>query len=287
MKSGNVIYVCAEGATGVKPRVRAWRTAHSGELKQLRFVTRAVNMLDKSEAAELISAVQSVEANPCLIIIDTLARCFGGGDENAAKDMNAFVTCADSFRELFPGVAVLVVHHTGKDATRGERGHTALRAAADTILRLSKGPTVLTLKCDKQKDAEAFKELRLKLRKVRLQNGTSSCVIERGSATIDKDPADIQAPKLASDRTALELLIAHGPTGATFSKWEEASGLPSSTFKDAKKRLEADELVAKGDDGNWLATQTRPEADPSPVSSTHTYDALSAARKRIDILLAV
>ena len=49
VKSGNVIYVCAEGATGLKPRVRAWRTTHSGELKQLRFITRAVNMLDRAK----------------------------------------------------------------------------------------------------------------------------------------------------------------------------------------------------------------------------------------------
>ena len=68
----------------------------------MHFMTRAVNMLDKSEAAELINAVRQVEGDPRLIIIDTLARCFGGGDENAAKDMNAFVTCADAFREAFP-----------------------------------------------------------------------------------------------------------------------------------------------------------------------------------------
>ena len=116
--------------------------------------------------------------------------------------MNAFVTCADSFREAFPGVAVLVVHHTGKESIGGSADTPRYRAAADTILRLSKRPSVLTLKCDKQKDAEPFKELSLKLRKVRLQNGTSSCVIERASATINKDPADIQAPKLASDRTS-------------------------------------------------------------------------------------
>jgi hypothetical protein len=267
VRGGNVIYVCAEGATGLKLRVRAWRTTHSGALNRLHFVTRAVNMLDKSEAGELIDAVRSVAPPPCLIIIDTLARCFGGGDENAGKDMNAFVTCADSFREAFPPVSVLVVHHTGKDKTKRERGHSALGAAADTMLRLSNKQFTITLQCEKQKDADTLKDLHLRLRKVRLAGSRSSCVIERASRPPNNKAASNQAHKLPSDRAAIDSLIVFGATGATFSAWQSASGLPPSTFKDAKKRLEEDELVARGEDGNWFAVRCRPEAESAPVLS--------------------
>jgi hypothetical protein len=262
VKGGNVIYVCAEGTAGLKLRVRAWRKSHTGDLTGLHFLTRAVNMLDNNEVAELVRAVRSAKVEPRLIIIDTLARCFGGGDENGASDMGTFVASTDELRANFPGATVLVVHHTGKDPNRGERGHTALRAAADTILRLSKNGSALTLRC-KQKDADPLKDISLRIRKLRMA-GRSSCVVERAS----KEPTsstNTQVPRLDSDRKALEALAQFGPSGATFSVWEDASGLKPSTFKDAKKRLEKDRFVEKDGDGNWCPIQRGPEAGPSPV----------------------
>ena len=174
------------------------------------------------------------------------------------------------FPRSFPGVAVLVVHHTGKDAKKGERGHTALRAAADTILRLSKKNSALTLKCEKQKDAEALKDLGLKLREVGPTKARLLASSTEGPAEPTTSAANSQVLKLKSDATALDALIAFGQTGAKFSAWEEASGLKPSTFKDALKRLVENGLVDKDDDGNWFATESRPKANSSPVSSLDT-----------------
>jgi hypothetical protein len=91
---------------------------------------------------------------PDLVIVDTLARNFGSGDENSTKDMNAFVESLDLIRAA--AVAVTVIHHTGKDAGRGERGSTALRGAADTVILAAQDDTGLGLKCDKMKDGQPF-----------------------------------------------------------------------------------------------------------------------------------
>src|SRR5262249_13096707 len=121
------------------------------------------------------------------------------------------------------------------------------------------------LRCDKQKDAEPLKDMSMKLRKLRMA-GRSSCVIARAT----KEPATstaTEAPYLGSDRKAREALVRFGPTGAKFSEWEGASDLASSTFKDAKKRLENRGFVERAEDGKWFATR-RTEAGPWPTCPT-------------------
>src|SRR5690606_25718324 len=63
------------------------------------------------------------------VAVDTVNRALGGGDENSSVDMGAFVAQAERLRVAFPGSAVLLVHHTGKDEGRGARGHSSLAAA--------------------------------------------------------------------------------------------------------------------------------------------------------------
>ena len=72
-----------------------------------------------------------------LIVIDTLARTFGAGDENAARDMNGFVASLDMLREE-TGAHVAVIHHGRKDGG-DTRGSGALAGAADLIVKVERG----------------------------------------------------------------------------------------------------------------------------------------------------
>jgi hypothetical protein len=87
---------------------------------------------------------------PKLIVIDTLNRCFGGGDENSTKDMSAFVAGCDAMREEF-GASVLIIHHTGHDSSKGSRGATSLPSAMDIAFLLVK-PEGSSLAILKNKD---------------------------------------------------------------------------------------------------------------------------------------
>jgi RecA-family ATPase len=93
------------------------------------------------------------EEPPLFIIVDTLARCFDG-DENQQEDMGNFIKGLDLLREAHDAT-VLVVHHTSKEGF-DERGSSAFRGACDTMMFASKEESEITLKCTKQKDAQEF-----------------------------------------------------------------------------------------------------------------------------------
>lgn len=102
-----------------------------------------------------------------LIVVDTLARSFEG-EENSASDMGAFVRACDRIRAE-TGATVLVVHHSGKDADKGARGSSALRAACDFEFKVvSPGKKVAKLTCTKAKDSDPFDDMTFKLNVVEI-----------------------------------------------------------------------------------------------------------------------
>ena len=88
-----------------------------------------------------------------LVIVDTLARNFGPGDENSTGDMSRFVSALDDIRVQFD-CAVIVVHHTGLAAADRARGASAFRAALDWEYRLEPKGDIRLMACTKSKDHE-------------------------------------------------------------------------------------------------------------------------------------
>lgn len=83
----------------------------------------------------MIKAAKAMRAK--LIIIDTLARTFGDGDENSAQSMNAFVEKLDLIKAA-TGSRLAVVHHSTKEGS-SSRGSGALEGAADLIVKITRG----------------------------------------------------------------------------------------------------------------------------------------------------
>ena len=122
---------------------------------------------------ELASQITYRNLKPRLVVFDTFARCFVGGDENNAKDVGEFVATVQEFQRTIGGAAALIVHHTGKGGQNArvndvERGSSALRGAADTMLLLTKTGDALTLICNKQKDSDKGDEIPLRVEVVPL-----------------------------------------------------------------------------------------------------------------------
>jgi hypothetical protein len=140
-KQGAVFYVIGEGQSGITARCEAWEI-HSGittDDSTPFFCTEGAILLpDKGNLIELMSNIdgwiKSTGQRPALIVFDTLARCFIG-EENSAKDTGAYIQSMDTLRRSF-GCCVVNVHHTGKDATKGGRGSSALKGAWDMELCL-------------------------------------------------------------------------------------------------------------------------------------------------------
>jgi len=157
-KKGNVIYCAGEGAHGLDDRFAAWEIARNGgkETENIFTIADMFSMLESGQVTEVANLInQTVNGPVSLIVIDTLARYFGAGDEDKTKEMNVFVThCALLNKYLKCSVAIL--HHMGKDGAKKARGSIALAGAADWMLETSKkkeDDTFATVRCEKQKDA--------------------------------------------------------------------------------------------------------------------------------------
>jgi hypothetical protein len=180
VRKGSVVYLAAEGQAGMKGRVAAWRQSHGKGYPKpdMKLILQHVNIVQQlSELKDLLSTVTGIS----LIVIDTLARTFGGGDENSTRDMNTFVAAIDQLREA-TGACILVVHHSGKDDSKGARGSTVLFGACDTEMEVKKvGIENVILRTTKQKDAEEARPLTLRAvgQEVVDLDGTvaSSCVL--------------------------------------------------------------------------------------------------------------
>lgn len=209
VRQGAVFYIAGEGHNGLLRRFNAWSKHHETPIKGAPLYTskRAANFLDAAHAEMVEKAVDALAVEcgkPQLIVVDTLARNFGEGDENNTADMNAFVAAMDDLRSRYPGSTVLVVHHTGHAEKGRSRGSMAFKGALDAEYQVAKTDGIVTVKCTKMKEADLPPELAFKLEGVDL--GVDSKGKTFGSAVLV--PCDAPAAKAgklsAGKRLALE-----------------------------------------------------------------------------------
>jgi hypothetical protein len=143
-KKGAVLYICGEGHGGLGARVKACKIQNKSPDGANLYIIRAQLNLRSSpeDFAELLNAINDLIAEidePLeLIILDTLMRMSGGGfNENSSEDMGGFITQAGKLQEIFE-CALMVIHHSGKDVTKGLRGHSSLLGAVDTELEIAR-----------------------------------------------------------------------------------------------------------------------------------------------------
>lgn len=150
-KSLKVLYCAGEGSFGMRARVRAWAKAkNKGNTPDnfilLPTVPAAASQEDWGAFVEYVE-----EEKPDLIFLDTMARTTVGLDEMSSKDTAVFVEKCAQLQRL--GASVFVIHHEGKDSTKGSRGSTALPAAMDLELAVSIDGGMVKVTMAKVKDA--------------------------------------------------------------------------------------------------------------------------------------
>ena len=229
-----VVYIVGEGTRGLYQRIAAWSEIHAPvPSDHPRFVDRAVNLLRDKEVDHLIRLLRPFR--PRLVILDPLARFMPGADENSPKDMGkAIASLGRIMSEVESGL--LVIHHTGKDKTRKERGDSALRAAADMALQLNTRSGVVHVQVDKARDLPGGKGVHLRLEPV------------SGSAVPQptKKPSASDDAKLAT----LKALASFGDGGATNTDWQTRAkrdaGTSDATFQRYLRDLVEQGLVTGG-----------------------------------------
>jgi hypothetical protein len=139
---GAVLYICGEGHGGIGARIRACKIHNNTQQGAEIYVIRhQLNLRSSEEDFNLLmlsiqQLINETGVEFSLLQIDTLARAFGG-NENDSQDMGAFITNIGRVQRMLD-CTIMILHHSGKDATRGLRGHSSLLGAVDTQLELLK-----------------------------------------------------------------------------------------------------------------------------------------------------
>jgi phage/plasmid primase-like uncharacterized protein len=219
-KSGPVFYIAGEGFAGLSKRLRAWSLANSVDLKKVPFFVsdRPAQLLDQNSNVQVIQSIDELKnqhGQPVFVIIDTLNRNFGPGDENKTEDMTAFINNIDVAIRLRYGCAVLIVHHSPLNDSMRARGASSLRGALDWEYRLTKhaGDT-RRLIATKVKDYEPPPEIQFKPRSIQLdgwldpEDGEvmTSCVLEKVSGSIGNDSSSA-SKLLGQSKIAFDCLL--------------------------------------------------------------------------------
>lgn len=246
--AGRVLYIIAEGASGVGGRLDAWQTHHGirdlDGHQPVTWLPQAVNLAAPIDVTALRTIANEIQ--PALVIVDTLARCTVGVEENSAKDIGVVIANLDVIRRA-TGACVLTVHHTGKDASNGARGSSALRAAMDTEIELV-GDDNVAVKVTKQKDGPEPAPLWLARQPV-----ANSLVLVPASEAPERDDLPASAVEALEELRAIQI-----PGGVPWTAWKATSSVPERTLYRVRQKLLEAGLIHN------LGTESQPRWSANP-----------------------
>lgn len=143
-----VIYLALEGAAGFKLRAEAWKRQNGRPLpNQLSLVMQDFRINSPQDVEDLAAVLPP----GAVIAIDTQNRAAPDADENSSRDMGLIIEGAKALQARNGGLIVLVAH-TGKDASRGPRGHSSQIPAVDAAVEVTRNGDRRTWRADKVKD---------------------------------------------------------------------------------------------------------------------------------------
>lgn len=158
-KQGEVLFLAAEGGSGLWQRIAAWHQARRLKWENAAMKVVPVSIDLSQDAWKVVEAAQAQAVCPALVVIDTMSQTFGG-EENVANEVAAyFREIGARFRQLW-GCTVIVIHHSGHASTERPRGSSAILGNVDFLFGVFRDEKEMmaTLTCIKQKDGERFSD---------------------------------------------------------------------------------------------------------------------------------
>lgn len=184
-----VVYLGLEGEAGIAQHIQAWQS-HNGPLPQaFRAILSALDIRKPADRAELANAIKGAGMAGGVLAVDTLNRAAPGADENSSAEMGEIVQSAKAFQAELGGL-LLLVHHSGKDASRGLRGHSSLLAALDASIEVTRDGDRREWRIGKAKDGEDGKAHPFRLSVVELGTDDEGEEVTSCVCLPDEAPAD-------------------------------------------------------------------------------------------------
>jgi len=205
----DVLYLCLEGQGGLAQRVQAYRERHGQDTgKQIRFITAPFSLLYHDDVNALVDTIKDAGIRGGVIMIDTLSAASAGADENSSVDMGRILEALKRIREECGGLVILV-HHSGKDATKGLRGHSSLLAALDAVMEVRRDDDRRSWRLAKSKDGLDGEEHAFRLSIVELDTDDdgdpiTSCAIEPEERAADS-VRRVKLPKGGNQKTVYDV----------------------------------------------------------------------------------
>lgn len=285
VKPGKVLYIAGEGRNGLSKRFRAWFERHGKQPRNIQICTMPIALTDPAGIAALVAEIKAMPEQPALIVVDTINRNFGPGDENATADMTKAVAGLDAIRNA-TGATVLAAHHSGHaDKGRG-RGSSVLRASVDVEYATEKFDRTVQVRCTKAKDFDHPAPLAWTLEKQSLpwadEDGTplDSAVLE--ASTLASTSRLLTRPmRVALD--ALDVAISQGDNGsALIGDWKKAAidaGLTQSESRQGKHAAFQRAVDALVDAGKVVV-----EGNCCRLSERQHVNKTSTCRQHVDVV---
>jgi KaiC/GvpD/RAD55 family RecA-like ATPase len=153
---GLVVYLASESPTSIRSRVQAIKKHYSDNLENLVIVQAPVNFYqgdgDANDVIELVRKIEEIKGQSVrLIIPDTLARISAGANENSGEDMGPVMSRFDVVAAA-TRACIMIIHHNGKDAAKGSRGWSGIRAHIDTEIEVTEKDGVRSVTVTKQRE---------------------------------------------------------------------------------------------------------------------------------------
>jgi putative DNA primase/helicase len=153
---GLVVYLASEAPASIRSRMQAIKKFHGCSLENLAMVPVTMNFYsgaqDAHDVIEMVRAIEKIKGKPVRLIIgDTLARMSAGANENSGEDMGPVMARFDQVATA-TGAAMMIIHHNGKDAARGARGWSGIRAHIDTEIEVTEKEGTRSVSVTKQRE---------------------------------------------------------------------------------------------------------------------------------------
>ena len=209
--------------------------------------------------------IAGLDEIPSIIIIDTLSQTFNG-DENSASDVGAYLRLINSEIRAGFNATVIVIHHTGHNATERPRGSSALTANLDFVLGVFKpDPEMMQAKLivTKMKDGDRLEDMYFDLS--RLVLGVDQDGDEVSSLIAEHNP-DVAGTKTDTGKTSTydaAILMLLNKRAATIEEIYTAAAKVKPNTRDVvtrgvKRRLEKmrdARLICESQPGIWIKQQ--------------------------------
>lgn len=264
VKQGPVVYICGEGYHGIKRRAQAWSQLNDTCLADVPFFvsTIAGDFQDPQRTTEVIDAIEEIARKysaPVMVIVDTLARNYGG-EENSNTEINAFFASLDEVRTRWE-CAVVVIHHPGHDNVQRPRGASAVLGNTDATGRLERvGPDVLGVKSmdviyhpGKMKDAPPPGALGFTAKLIEIGEDERGQVIHSLALVPCERVVTGQETRDELRQRSLLREIARNP-GESQKFYAEATGIPRTTVRNMAKKLMARRYIERDNRQKWQPT---------------------------------